>query len=689
MNRTIAYGLGLAFFATSLGACMGSADDVIHLPGDIDDAPSSSGGKGDAWNNDNDPESLARHLTYTLNTLPKDGKLDQPVWRTRFAPQPGDEPIWAETYWPTTDGSTNTRWQGANVKSPVEKYDAAFNNAPGCDTQPASRCGADAKKQWDDYLKCAGPAARWQATVFQGAQEMYDGKDNDGDGKVDECDDHDGIEGWWGLCHAWTPASLLEPEPRHAVTYNGQRFDVSDIKALLMTLYDKTNAKMLGGRCNAKTIEHDANGAVNDPACKDVNAGALHVILTNFLGLHDQALIEDRTANFEVWNQPVYGYHVSKLDEVDIARANACIGATGDSYAPNSHAVKLYEVKTTVQYIYEGWPSTSPIGMSNNIGTDTYHYILEVDDRGKIIGGEYCSESKDRHPDFLWAPTAVSTSNYGRNPGVDLDKVHTLLQLSREDEHGGGNGGGTGDGITYDNATETAIPDNDPAGASVSVTADAGLQFSGLTVAVDIKHTWRGDLSLELQHDGQKVKTLVDQQGGSADDIVDTFTVSAAEAGTSSGGTWSLHVVDHAAQDVGTIKDFKLTFLTGDGGGSTGGNNATFSNTTQTAIPDNDPAGASVSVTADAGLSYGSVSVDVHITHTWIGDLSVELQHDGQPVKTLADRSGGSAHDIVQTYSLTTAEAGTSSGGTWTLHVVDHASGDVGTIDSFKLTFND
>ena len=417
MNRTLAYGLGLALLATPLAACMGSSGDEIHLPGDIDDAPPSSGGKGDAWNNDNDPEALATHLTYTLNTLPKDGKLDQPVWRTRFTEQPGDEPIWAETYWPTAEGSTNARWQGANVKSPVEKYDAAFNNAPGCATQPASRCGADAKAQWDDYLKCAGPAARWQTTTFQGASDMYDGKDNDGDGQVDECGDHDGVAGWWGLCHAWTPASLLEPEPRHAVTYGGQTFEVSDIKALLMTLYDKTNATMLGGRCNAETIEHDASGAVTDPACKDVNAGALHVILTNFLGLHDQALIEDRTGNAQVWNQPVYGYHVSQQDEVDVARANACIGATGDTYAPNSHAVKLYEVKTTVQYIYEGYPSTSPVGMSNNIGTDTYHYILEVDDRGKIIGGEYCSESKDQHPDFLWAPSARLDLELRPQPG--------------------------------------------------------------------------------------------------------------------------------------------------------------------------------------------------------------------------------------------------------------------------------
>ena len=47
------------------------------------------------------------------------------------------EAVWADTYWPATDGSHNARWQDASTKSPLEKYDAAFNNAPGCDTMPA------------------------------------------------------------------------------------------------------------------------------------------------------------------------------------------------------------------------------------------------------------------------------------------------------------------------------------------------------------------------------------------------------------------------------------------------------------------------------------------------------------------------------------------------------------------------
>ncbi len=62
-----------------------------------------------------------------------------------------------------------------------------------------------------------------RSRTSRAAAAMHDGIDNDGDGKIDEygSDGIDGIQGWWGTCHAWTPASQLVPEPQHAVTLNG------------------------------------------------------------------------------------------------------------------------------------------------------------------------------------------------------------------------------------------------------------------------------------------------------------------------------------------------------------------------------------------------------------------------------------------------------------------------------------
>ncbi|MBE7453997.1 MAG: proprotein convertase P-domain-containing protein [Kofleriaceae bacterium] len=544
-------------------ACLDVTDEEdpeADLPGDRDNNPDGDGGKGDAWDYTNDPARLARNLEYRLAELPRQGKMEKPVWASRYPGAVGRAPIaWADTYWPSAQLSTNNRWMGRTTKSPLEKYDAAFNNAPGCEAQPDTTCGPTAKAKWDEYLACAGPAARWQMTSFQTIRHMFDGIDNDNKDGVDTCSssDDEGPQGWWGLCHAWAPAALLEPEPLKAVTYGGQRFEVADIKGLIQTVYDRTDAMMLGGRCNAMTIEHDGMSSANEE-CQDVNPGALHVILGNFLGINDMALVEDRTASGEVWNQPLVGYNVTKQEEVTAARANECVGATGDTWTYNRQAKKLVEVEVTTDYLVEGNASARPLGMNGYVHHDSYHYILELGATGKIIGGRYCTESVDDHPDFLWAPVGVSTSSYGRNPNVSLEKVRTLINLSLQADD---NGGGGASDKTYETTTATAIPDNDPAGASVSLAVTDSFTFKSLSASVDIAHTWRGDLRVELLKNGATVATLHDRTGGSADDVTGTFTFTPSQLGGDAGqATWTLKVTDGAAQDVGTIKLFKLVF---------------------------------------------------------------------------------------------------------------------------------
>lgn len=316
------------------GASTGN-DPEANLPGDIDNSTDSLGGKADAWDYTNDPARLARNLNYKLAELPRSGKLDKPVWRDRYPKAVGKAPVaWSDTYWPSVHGSTNTRWQGGSEKSPLEKYDQAFNGKAGCEAMPDDLCGEGAKAKWDEYFACAGPAATWQVQHFQNIYEQIDGIDNDTDGETDECDssDDEGTQGWWGLCHAWTPAALLEPEPQKAVTYNGVTFDVADIKALIATVYDANEAMMLGGRCNEKEIKPENTASANLP-CEDTNPGSLHVIVTNFIGINDSALAMDRTRNYEVWNQPIVAYEISQQDEVSSKRAQECVGGTGDKYS--------------------------------------------------------------------------------------------------------------------------------------------------------------------------------------------------------------------------------------------------------------------------------------------------------------------------------------------------------------------
>jgi hypothetical protein len=348
----------------------------------------------------------------------------------------------------------------------------------------------------------------------------------------------------------------MMPEPQHPVTLNGQRFEIADIKALTQNIFDRTSAVMLGGRCNSEEINHDVNGSANDE-CADVNPGALHVIVTNFLGLRQAPLVEDRTANYEVWNQPVLGYNITKQAEISKTMANQCVGNTtdGSTWKYNTSAKKLYEVRMTVTYLSESGAEARPVGWQNNTSTDDYHYILELNDAGKVIGGRYCTDSSNSHVDFLWSPTGQNSPS---NPSVDAAKVKQLIKLSVEPDMGGGGGGGMTKEFPV--MPSTSIPDATPAGVNIDIPVTGVTNPKGLAVSVDIAHSYRGDLVLKLLKNGQPVKTLVENQGGSADNLVETYTLTAAEIGADVNTRWTLNVSDTEAQDVGTVNKVTLSF---------------------------------------------------------------------------------------------------------------------------------
>jgi hypothetical protein len=434
MKPTLLAGLGLTLLgALPVAGCTDQdAADEECLPGDIDCSPGGADGKADGFDYKNDPARMSQHLNYRLAELSLTGRLATPTWKDRYPTAVGRVPVaWADTYWPTYEGSHNARWQGSTIKSPLEKYDEAFNNAAGCATMPARISGPGAKAAWDAYYSCAGPAAKWQSKNFQGGGEMHDGIDNDGDGVTDDRGSDgsvDGIATWWGTCHAWAPSALVEPEPQHAVTLGDVTFEVGDIKALIQNIHDGTAAVMIGGRCNSREINHTATGSANDE-CSDLNPGALHVVITNFLGIAQLPLVEDRTANYEVWNQPVVGYNVTQQDEVTATAANACVGGSGSTWTYNPQASKLFEVRMTATYVTESHASRTPVGFETYTRTDDYHYIIEVGSTGKVIGGRYCTDSSNRHVDFMWSPTG---NNSPSNPYVEATNVEKLIARAIE-----------------------------------------------------------------------------------------------------------------------------------------------------------------------------------------------------------------------------------------------------------------
>ncbi|MEV0319378.1 M28 family peptidase [Streptomyces sp. NPDC050658] len=115
-------------------------------------------------------------------------------------------------------------------------------------------------------------------------------------------------------------------------------------------------------------------------------------------------------------------------------------------------------------------------------------------------------------------------------------------------------------GDTYENTADVAVPDNGAAVTStVNVTGRTGNAPATLKAAVDIRHTWRGDLVVDLlAPDGTAYRLKNSSSSDSADDVIATYTVDASSE--TANGAWKLRVQDVAAQDTGYINSWKLTF---------------------------------------------------------------------------------------------------------------------------------
>ncbi|MGW5054854.1 proprotein convertase P-domain-containing protein [Actinokineospora sp. NPDC004072] len=80
-----------------------------------------------------------------------------------------------------------------------------------------------------------------------------------------------------------------------------------------------------------------------------------------------------------------------------------------------------------------------------------------------------------------------------------------------------------------------------------------------LSVSVDIKHTYRGDLVIDLiAPDGTAYRLKNSSSSDSADNVIATYTVNASSEVAN--GTWKLQVRDTYRSDTGYIDSWKLVF---------------------------------------------------------------------------------------------------------------------------------
>ncbi|GAA2716168.1 M4 family metallopeptidase [Actinoplanes palleronii] len=108
------------------------------------------------------------------------------------------------------------------------------------------------------------------------------------------------------------------------------------------------------------------------------------------------------------------------------------------------------------------------------------------------------------------------------------------------------------------------------------------------------------------------------------------------------------------------------------------------SNGTDVAIPDNTTVTSTLELPDCLTAPSATSTVEVHIVHTYIGDLVVSLVAPDGTAYVLHNRAGGSTDNINQTYTVNLS--GETAQGTWTLRVQDAASADTGRIDTWTLS---
>ncbi|KAF1787781.1 hypothetical protein PC129_g4985 [Phytophthora cactorum] len=326
---------------------------------------------------------------------------------------------WAGPYWPTYQDSINVVWSEGEA-SPAEKYAKAF--------------GLDVTDFMDKVSKDNGvdsQSKRRQCQTDEGCESLNN---------ASKCAIRAGktsgycIPTWFGICHAWAPAAILEAEPTCPVTHNGVTFQPIDIKGLISDVYDGAGVATVftGARYNGGDDAADEYGRHTNAAYRDLNPAYFHIASANILGKLNATFVADVDAAAEVWNQPVRGFKVFEQTAMSLEEAAQTFYGL-EEYPWNAAAKSIVYVKSRLSWIFETYTDGGLVasGEINRYTTGKYYYyLLELDDAGEIIGGEWVYDSDSDHPDFLWVPKAKPAADTVTSIGLSYADVSMLLEKS-------------------------------------------------------------------------------------------------------------------------------------------------------------------------------------------------------------------------------------------------------------------
>ena len=203
---------------------------------------------------------------------------------------------------------------------------------------------------------------------------------------------------WFGFCHAWAAASILEKEPKQvrniAVGNRRVSLAIGDQKGMVTACHTRDLANSWGTRFNEGS---------DQAAFDDLSPEELWKILNQYVGKHGVPIVLDIVPGPQVWNHPVYEYEIKYRP-------------SGDKY---DGVMILYLADSAVALNYLG----------TQVFKKAYTFTFLMKDGCIVEGsGQWTGDSVNDHPDFAWSPY----KSVAQNPEVKREKVVQLVYQQQE-----------------------------------------------------------------------------------------------------------------------------------------------------------------------------------------------------------------------------------------------------------------
>jgi aminopeptidase S len=326
---------------------------------------------------------------------------------------------------------------------------------------------------------------------------------------------------------------------------------------------DANNVIMAGGHLDSVT----AGPGINDNGSG--SAALLEVALT----VASQNLNPDKRIRFGWWGAEERGligstYYVNNLPSADRSRIKAylnfdMIGSPNAGYFVYSASGQPSGSLALQQTLQAPFATMGVPTELTSVGGRSDHAAFA--NAGIPIGGLFTGAevSKTSAQAQKWGGTAGQAFDRCYHASCDTTSNINVTALDRNSDaiaHAVWtlSAGTPPTSPRFENTTDVAIPDLSTVESPILVTGMPGNAPATLQVNVDIRHTYIGDLVVDVLAPDGSVYNVHNRSGGSTDNLATTYPVNASSEVAN--GTWRLRVRDAASQDTGLINAWSLQF---------------------------------------------------------------------------------------------------------------------------------